>query len=97
MSMRRHSKLRWAFLLAGAILALGAVGGPLEFHHHATAKDYYTCTIHHWMHGAGATEPTCIHLTALLPIVGAATPDLPGLAPDVAHHPTPSRAPPSIA
>ncbi len=92
---RRHTTL--ALALAGAILALSAVGGPAEFHQHATAKDFHACPIHHWTHGAGMGAPTCTSVAALLPILGSAPPDVSGDVRDLSHHPTSSRAPPAIA
>jgi hypothetical protein len=97
--MARHGRKRspWGLVLAGAILALSALGGPGEFHQHATAQDFHACPIHHWTHGAGTGATTSVSVAAPLSIVGSATPGVSGIAPDVWHHPTSSRAPPATA
>ncbi len=98
MRTRRHSKARWAFLLAGAIFALTAMAGPDAVQHLRTStQDFHTCALYHWTHGAGSGAPSCISLPVPLPVVGAAASAAVAAAPDVSIHLSSPRAPPSIA
>jgi hypothetical protein len=74
-----------------------SLAGPADFHQHATAQDFHTCPIHHWIHGAGTGAPAAINLVAFLPLAGCAIPELQKIAPNLWHHSTSSRAPPAIA
>lgn len=94
----RTQKVWWALAVAGAMLALTAMAGPDTVQHLRTStQDFHACALYHWTHGAGCGAPACFALPAPPMPAGPPAPERLAAAPDVAAHPTPSRAPPAIA
>ena len=91
------SKVTWALALAGAVFVLSVLAGPDTVHHLGVApRDFHSCSLYQWAHGANAGATSSFVLTAALPFTGSAVSPSPIAAPDVSAHPTPSRAPPAI-
>ena len=97
-SQRSQRRTFWALALAGAILVLSVLAGPDTVHHvRPWGKDFHSCSLYHWAHGASAGTPSCFVLSAALPASGSTAAPSPIAAPDAPAHPAPSRAPPAIA
>src|SRR5574341_920867 len=95
--MTRTQKVWWALAVAGSILALTAMAGPDTVQHLRTStKDFHACALYHWSHGAGSGTPACLTLPASPPAIGLTAAEALTAPPDVAAHPTSSRAPPAI-